>query len=156
MQGNCTGPPSAVTAKSFNLPRSTLTGMRDMKPSQCVMVIDKPAFLVFAENNKWFDNLHVAIVRNFVTSYMAAIALGDLGFDVGMNLFLSNLTIQGEGPRSARALEVLYPFNQFRGIPDSRPRFSLLIQGVKLSPRQAPSDGTQMATAQYRMMNSHS
>ena len=61
MQGNCSGPPSEDVVTRMGLPASTVQGMQQLAPGQCVLVTSKPAFQTVS-GNKWFQNLHIAIV----------------------------------------------------------------------------------------------
>jgi hypothetical protein len=113
----------------MRLPATAVAGMHNLQPLQCVLVIDQAAFMV-VQGNTWLDNLHIITVREIVTPDLAAISIRPL-MTFGTNVFITNTTFQGEGPRSVRALEI--PSSEGgRGwaIPSSQ--HSVLLQGMLL------------------------
>lgn len=99
-----------------------------------MLIIDKPAFLILA-GNKWFDNLHIAVVRYVVTPNVAAISVSHyLRTYYGLNVFLTNMTFQGEGGRSARAFQIISSEGlespSFPSYGYTVYRHAVLVQGV--------------------------
>jgi hypothetical protein len=127
----------------MGLPATAVAGLQNLGPLQCVIVIDKPAFLV-VQGNKWFENLYIVPVRDVVAPGLAAISIASFTYKsgVGTNVFITNMTIQGEGSRTVRAIDISGKYQNlraelpvYRGKPlytESSSRHSVLIQGVML------------------------
>ena len=140
MQGNCAGPPTAEVAQQLNLPDSGVVGMQNLHPGQCVIVVSKAA--IFArKHNKWFDNLHFAIVSDtLVPKTVVAISLSKetLPFTPATNVFLTRITFHAlDGLSGARALEIApeLPENT-RGQPGNQVEWgndnhAVLFQGTR-------------------------
>lgn len=139
MQGNCAGPPSEEEAKQLNLQDSVVESLQSVKPGQCVIVIDKSAFLT-KTYNKWFDNLHIAFVSdNLLPGTVTAISASkDIQIGPATNLFLTRMAFHAmDGFRAARAFSIPpdQPENK-KGVPGSKTtwmnaRHSIFFQGMQ-------------------------
>ena len=108
MQGNCAGPPSEDDAKQMNLPDSAVEGMQAVRAGQCVVLVSKTAFLS-KTYNKWFDNIHIAIVsETLVPETITAVSAGqDVTVGPGTNLFFTRMTWHAMGGvRAAQAFAI--------------------------------------------------
>lgn len=135
VQGNCDGPPSDREASRMNLPDSAVESLREVKGGQCIVLLDKAAFLNMSFN-KWYDNLQFAFVSDTVAAGIAP-AMTNVQVDInllgqyvypsmGPNVFFTNVTFRALGGfRSGQALSLpnwdpLYDFEQFGAMSMAR------------------------------------
>ena len=139
LQGNCAGPPTKEVAQQLNLPDSGVGGMQSLRPGQCVVVISK-AVIKTKEHNKWFDNLHIAIVSDTLVAKTVVgiqIAKEHIPFTPPTNVFLTRMTFHAlDGFSAARALTIApeLPGNK-RGEPGNQVEWgnenhAVLFEGV--------------------------
>jgi hypothetical protein len=117
----------------MGLPAEAVAGLQDLGPLQCIIVVNQPAFLV-VQGNKWFDNLHIVPVRDVVTPGLAAISIASETYDsfIATNVFITNMTIQGEGSRTVRALEISGQRDLTYEVYLQANDHAVLVQGVLL------------------------
>lgn len=124
----------------MKLPESAEAGLRNVRPGQCVLIINKSAIQT-SQDNKWFDNLHIGIlgegvVAETITAVSVTRARADLATVPGIstNLFFTRMVFQVLDELQSAAAIVIpvnvpdYSAGAQRTRNQSR-KHSLLIQG---------------------------
>jgi hypothetical protein len=106
VKGNCETPLLPQEQKEWGLGERYTAGLRQLKPYQCVLVADAALFTVW-KGNAWFDNIHVIVERTTIQVDTAIVGVSQLAAPgPGSNIFLTNMTFQGDGRGSLMAVSV--------------------------------------------------
>lgn len=83
--------------------------MKTLGFNQCVVVIDKSTIQTVGRN-RWLDNMHIVLTREFVGPAAAAVTVSGGNYrSAGSNIFLTRMTFLSAHEASVRALRVMSP-----------------------------------------------
>lgn len=143
VQGNCKAPFTQAQQQAWGLPEALAAGLRQLKPFQCVLATKESLFTVW-KGNVWLDNLHVALARQPAAEALAEeeatlVEASQLAAGAkGSNLYLTNMTLQGDGRPAARAVALMVDPSAQRETRWPSFHHSLLLQGAPPSRMHEP------------------
>eukprot|EP00892_Ulva_mutabilis_P006549 jgi/Ulvmu1/4266/UM194_0006.1 len=118
MRGNCSDPDAATT---LGLAQEEAATLLPLKPRQCLVIVPD-TFLMSNGGSYWLDNLYLKLRRHRAVSRFSFVTAGELTENIGFDevsdsdLYLTNLTLQGEYRGS------------FRGVKLEAPNSNMLLQ----------------------------
>jgi hypothetical protein len=130
IQGNCRVPFTTKEQEAWKIPDASRLELQHMKPYQCLLVSKESIFTVW-RGNAWIDNLHLMLLRDAVAQDASLVEVPHFGLlhRKGCNVYLTNLTFQGDDKGSARVAIMLDPANT-KEKRRTEVHHSLLVQGA--------------------------